>query len=851
MAIVFKTLKEAFASYDTAVAASDVEKSEQQRTAAVEQFPKAAWPTMNLEHYAVGQHKKDTFCYVMEWGTAVMGSIRGGSSSKLIIYKYANSEGWSFSSDYENEQAAWIAVRDGFIQALDLAEKTDWVGIDAIESVEAGPALLVKTLYLYYPDAIIPVCTRHAMKHFLGLLGKTPSDLSGLGPVQLNRLLLGELKTQLPLEGWTTKEMERFLYATVPPAANVRWVRVAIPEDSGVWADCVAGSYICYGRDEMGDLSEFDSKDSFESEFIGTFGTLPGAKKKARELWTLVDLSAGDRVVATQGNSRVLAVGQVLAPGYEWKGERDSRKHTVGVKWDLSTACEVPPQNPWGLVDIGPVRQPVRKLILQAGTQEGTLHAEPDEVFPDIEAGLDAKGQAVLYGPPGTGKTYTAQRFAAWWLMKDEDPGLASAALDDKESLWKALDRLSRAQASPRTWWVVANPKEWSWDQLFADGSVKYRYGRLQRNYSLVQPKDLVIGYQATPDKRVMALARVTAGLTSAEAESPYIGFEPITKVDKNNSLSYDELLEDPILSQSEPIRFRNQGTLFALTENEADQALALLLEKDSTLQNRLADFDPGSGVGRLTQVTFHPSYSYEDFIEGYRPVPSTKEGLVLAMTDGLFKQVCLEARLHPNKHYLVLIDELNRANVAKVFGETITLLEKDKRRVVTTLPQSREPFSVPENVFVLGTMNTADRSIKLLDAALRRRFAFVELMPDTTLFAGFKVGPLNLDTFLESLNAVISKREGREKQIGHSFFLVDGTPISDAEEFSRVFRQEILPLLQEYCYEDYTRLAEYLGPDLVDAESKTFKADTLGDADALLAALDKRFRLPGTQPTL
>src|SRR4051812_185003 len=98
-----KTLDEAFASYDKAQDEADVEKSEQQRMEALEQFPKAAWPNMTLERYAVGQHKKDTFCYVMEWGTSEMGSIRGGSSAKLIIYKYANSDGWYFGSDYTNE----------------------------------------------------------------------------------------------------------------------------------------------------------------------------------------------------------------------------------------------------------------------------------------------------------------------------------------------------------------------------------------------------------------------------------------------------------------------------------------------------------------------------------------------------------------------------------------------------------------------------------------------------------------------------------------------------------------------------------------------------------------------------
>ena len=112
--------------------------------------------------------------------------------------------------------------------------------------------------------------------------------------------------------------------------------------------------------------------------------------------------------------------------------------------------------------------------------------------------------------------------------------------------------------------------------------------------------------------------------------------------------------------------------------------------------------------------------------------------------------------------------------------------------------------------------------------------------MPNPALLEGAKVGSLALDTFLERLNERIAHREGREKQVGHSFLLKDGEPVSDPEEFSRRFRQEILPLLQEYCYEDYGTLAEYLGEQLVNKEQRTLKVEVLSDPDALISALDK-----------
>jgi 5-methylcytosine-specific restriction enzyme B len=291
----------------------------------------------------------------------------------------------------------------------------------------------------------------------------------------------------------------------------------------------------------------------------------------------------------------------------------------------------------------------------------------------------------------------------------------------------------------------------------------------------------------------------------------------------------------DPVMKNSEPMRNNCRGTLFALTGDESQYLLSLLQENDPELSNY---YTTGEGVGYLTWLTFHPSYNYEDFVEGFRPVETTSGGLTLRLEDGIFKRICREAHAHPKQNYLLLIDEINRANLAKVFGELITLLEKDKRGIVVTLPQSKESFSVPPNVFILGTMNTADRSIKLLDAALRRRFAFLELMPDTSLLREARVNNLLLDEFLEYLNNRIAANEGREKQIGHAYLLDQGLPISQPDEFARRFRQEILPLLQEYCYEDYATLAKYLGDQIVQSDTQELNEEVLQDDDKLIEAL-------------
>jgi 5-methylcytosine-specific restriction protein B len=237
-----------------------------------------------------------------------------------------------------------------------------------------------------------------------------------------------------------------------------------------------------------------------------------------------------------------------------------------------------------------------------------------------------------------------------------------------------------------------------------------------------------------------------------------------------------------------------------------------------------------GSGAeqaGAIASCTFHPGYGYEDFIEGFRPV-ETNGALVFRLEKGVFKRICERAEAKPDKDFFLIIDEINRGDIPRIFGELITLLEKDKRGREVLLPLSHEPFSVPENVHLIGTMNTADRSIALLDTALRRRFGFIELMPDATVLHGSVEG-IPLGAWLDALNGRIRTnvgRDGRNLQIGHSYLMAHGRPIADMHEFREALQYEILPLLQEYCYEDFDALERILGTVLVQREGQSFSRD-------------------------
>ena len=273
-----------------------------------------------------------------------------------------------------------------------------------------------------------------------------------------------------------------------------------------------------------------------------------------------------------------------------------------------------------------------------------------------------------------------------------------------------------------------------------------------------------------------------------------------------------------------------------------SEQANTMLADEEllATRESELTapPSDP-TKAARLTRVTFHPSYSYEDFIEGFRP-QQADNGMQLVLTSGVFKRVCDTARKDPTHRYVVLIDEINRGNIPKIFGELITLIERDKRGSTWQLPQSGAAFSVPENVLIIGTMNTADRSIHLLDTALRRRFQFIELLPDSGLLQGRAAGSLALDDFLDGLNNEVRQRFGRDKQIGHALFYADGDIIDTPAEFAAVFRYDILPLLQEYCYDDYQSLADIVG-NVIDTQAQRL-ADIANDPDVLCDELASRF---------
>ena len=229
----------------------------------------------------------------------------------------------------------------------------------------------------------------------------------------------------------------------------------------------------------------------------------------------------------------------------------------------------------------------------------------------------------------------------------------------------------------------------------------------------------------------------------------------------------------------------------------------------------KINEFNDLKKQGQIEFITFHQSYSYEDFVEGIRPTLATKDSednkdLKYTIHSGIFKKICERARNDKDKNYVLIIDEINRGNISKIFGELITLLEPSKRLGETEelkirLPYSGEEFGVPKNLYILGTMNTADRSIALLDIALRRRFNFIEMPPKYNLLKTIncKEGEINLQDLLKAINTRIEFLLDKDHLIGHSYFI----NIKTFEDLKEVFKNSIMPLLQEYFYDDFEKI--------------------------------------------
>lgn len=466
--------------------------------------------------------------------------------------------------------------------------------------------------------------------------------------------------------------------------------------------------------------------------------------------------------------------------------------------------------------------------------------------------------------------------------LEDEHGADIDFYQDEFEAQWKN---------QTKSWLLSWNPSKWNWDTLAADRATTIGGEKADNRWrcSSSRPREgdrVFLIRTGSPPKGVVAVGKVTRAPFEAEHwEQTRADAGETTRFvdvafDSVRDATSDQIVPLEDLQGLEPGQEWNPQSSGIEIKGKAARTLERLWKalppivagatakeggpgSGETSQAKLAPplnlilyGPPGTGKtyrvkndylpryhdeagDRFEFVTFHQSYAYEDFVEGIRPV--TENGTVTyEVRPGVLKRLCDRARRAPDKRFALFIDEINRGNVAKVFGELITLVEVDKRihtdasgnrlaickGLEVTLPYSGQRFGVPANVDVIGTMNTADRSIALLDSALRRRFRFEELTPKPELLESIEDGEgnaIDLRQLLQAMNARLSRLLHRDQTLGHSYFY----HVKSFDELRRVFGREILPFLQEAFYDDWRQIRYVLADQAVEEELQLVRART------------------------
>ena len=447
-------LEEALETFDRDAARLAAQQAEALRTSIVARFPIEQWPALPLERYALGGDGHDNFCYVMEFESRTLGSIRGGSSRKHVIYRTRSGD-WYYDDSYPSVEAAWDAVRGAFVEAFEFARAGDFDAVDGLRPIRSAAALRTKALYVYFPDQMLPIYSSAHLAHFIAALGGPAAQR---GTVEANRTLLQLLRERPEFDGWLPHEMEMFLYHWADPRKARLVVKVAPGERAAYWEECRENGYICIGWDELGDLSRFAGQDDFRRAFDDQFSDEYRRNRskltvKANEVWTFRELEPGDTVIANRGTNEVVGIGTVVEPGYVWRPDREVYKHTVSVNWgDTAERTLDPPVTSWFASTVAKVPGDLYQRIVAAGAtgagpELSRPPVSPEPVLEEIRSALSRRGQVVLYGPPGTGKTYAARRFAVWLLLSRASAPEASWILGDRVALAEREHILS----TPRT----------------------------------------------------------------------------------------------------------------------------------------------------------------------------------------------------------------------------------------------------------------------------------------------------------------------------------------------------------------------------------------------------------------
>lgn len=576
--------------------------------------------------------------------------------------------------------------------------------------------------------------------------------------------------------------------ATKPKDSTINYWLYAPGENASEWPKCQSEGMMCIHWNDLGNLTQYTTREDIRSAVKRYYPTDGNAKNDSLCLWQFSkELKPGDIVFAKRGLGKIIGCG-VVESDYFYDDATDGFKHKRKVKWTHV--------GEWNA--IGKNAMKTLTCITQYSDYVDKLNAlvEGREVIPEEPA--ESAGQ--------------------------------------------------------HYWWLVANPKIWSLADTKVGEEQNYtlynsngHQRRIFQNFINAKQGDIVIGYESSPTKQILGLLEITR-----ENDGKSIYFKKIE--DLSNPIDFSVLKATSGLEEMEYMK-NQQGSFFKVSPDEYDILMELIREENPLSKTETKekyqksdflrevfiapnDYDklkglllrkknlilqgaPGVGKtfaakrlaysimgvkdeSRIMQVQFHQNYSYEDFVMGYKP----NENGGFDLKKGIFYRFCRKAALDREHEYFFIIDEINRGNMSKIFGELLMLIENDYRDKTIQMAYSDESFAVPSNLYIIGMMNTADRSLAMIDYALRRRFSFFEMKPGFETFA-FKEHIKNIeDDRIErlvgaiiALNKVIEDDDslGSGFCIGHSYLC----NIDDNTDLESIMEYDILPMLREYWFDN------------------------------------------------
>lgn len=552
------------------------------------------------------------------------------------------------------------------------------------------------------------------------------------------------------------------------------------------WNEFYNQGIMAVGWNKLGNLKKYSSKEEIAKELQKDRSDNSYPMNDSKTNWEFAnEMNIGDIVYVKKGLEPILLGRGVVASDYIYDDIRNKYKSIRKVNWTHNgiynvdfNELDIKQWNQKTLTDISENKykdfcKKIEKIFNNNAKEDKNMNSQPLN--------------QILYGPPGTGKTYSIQKYIQNLLR--ENPGLNTNSEEQK------LNDIV---------------KDLSWYTTIAISM--YLNGK-QNKYKV---SDLM------NQKIIKAFA--------------------LTRENKNLRAALWAQMQIHTSENCKTVNYTNRQAPFIFEKNENSEWYLTedgIKYVEENLTDQITQYKAPSNTRKIEDfykfITFHQSYSYEEFVEGIKPkidVNDDSSTISYEYNRGIFKEICQQANSDPDNKYLLIIDEINRGNISKIFGELITLIETNKRvcpnkernfentkvdkeQLLVTLPYTKSKFGVPSNLYILGTMNTSDRSIASIDIALRRRFKFVEMMPRPEKLVDKNNQPLmvediNLQNLLKTINERISYILDRDHQIGHSYFM--NWKNYDMATLKNVWFDEIIPLLNEYFYSDWDKLQAILG---------------------------------------